>query len=126
MSKFLLGISILLVTFTLNISTLEGLQHIESNWKEVNHSPEGRQWWDKNSLSINKSEGFLTVQSRFIPFKTGKEIVLNYQMDIDCKTKLFRDSYVNGKINTSDNWLETKGDILINEVIKETCSYITN
>ena len=92
------------------------------DWKEVESTADGRQWWDAGSVRRDR-DGFLSVLSRFTPETDADTPTLGtlYVMQIDCDQRLFRDKQVNGLPRWGAQWEPAGGDGLIERVIDAVC-----
>ena len=101
------------------------------NWREVEPTADGRQWWDEGSLRITRN-GMLSVLSRFQPAAptdaadagSAKPRILGdlYVMEIDCGQSLFRDTSINGLPQWNAEWQPLTGDGLIEAVVQQSCA----
>ncbi len=93
-------------------------------WTEIPKSEYGRQWVNKTSLNV-LSNGNREILTKFSPANTkdnNQPLTIIYLMEIDCNNILFKDNEVNGSSNNEAKWISSNGDVLIKEVIDETCS----
>jgi hypothetical protein len=94
------------------------------DWQEVDPTSDGRQWWDKGSLRLNR-KGELTVLSRFsaTPDESGKTATGSlYVMALDCDEKLYKDLQVNGLPKPRADWQLVGSEDLIAEVLEQSCA----
>ena len=97
---------------------------LDHDWIEVARTEAGRQWWDRSSLTISKSN-VIELNSKYKPKAEQKKTELLYTMEIDCLNKLYRDVSVNNlKVETI--WTKTAGDRLIEQVITQSCDIAFN
>jgi hypothetical protein len=96
-------------------------------WREVEASPAGRQWWDAGSLRPSR-EGRLSVLSRFQPAATsdaeGERAPIGrlYVMEVDCGQQLYRDTAINGLPRWGAPWQAAASDDLTTRVLQAACS----
>lgn len=109
-------------------------------WREVEPTAAGRQWWDAGSLRIDR-HGHLTVLSRFQPAavpgqtgpgqpssgQAGSPVVDRplpsrlYVMEIDCAGERYRDTAVNGLPRFRAEWQGTQADALTRATLRAAC-----
>ncbi|KEF42686.1 MAG: hypothetical protein ER33_03875 [Cyanobium sp. CACIAM 14] len=96
-------------------------------WREVEASPDGRQWWDAGSLRFDR-EGRLSVLSRFQPAASADApgdqrppLGQLYVMQLDCDEALYRDTAVNGLPRWGAPWQAAAGDDLTSRVLQAAC-----
>ena len=96
---------------------------ISHDWQEVNPTKHGRQWWDKENI-INKTNNKIRISSKFKPFFDTNTDYYLYVMDIDCNQKLYKDISINGNKVDNKEWQGSHGDILIGQVIDQSCALL--
>ncbi len=105
------------------INPLESYASNINNWVSVRPSKNGEQSYDIDSITkINEHK--ITLFSKYIPKGTQEEIT--YKMNINCNDKLFQDISINGSSVIKPVWQNSHGDILLEELIDETCNFIKN
>ena len=99
-----------------------------NNWIEVNQTKEGRQFWDRDSLT-EKGKGIIEIKTKYIRLEsnTSRAIEENiYLMRIDCLNSKYKDVSVNGEINLRPKWEISNKDTLIKEIISDSCKNALN
>jgi hypothetical protein len=107
------------------------------DWREVEATPEGRQWWDAGSLRRNR-RGQLSVLSRFQPAAPPPEEPSPadsparleprpqpgtlYVMELDCDQELYRDVSVNGIPRWGAPWQPAAGESLTMATLRAACA----
>lgn len=95
------------------------------SWQELPPAPEGRQWWDRGSLRLDR-QGHLSVLSRYQPAaEAGADRPPPgrlYVMELDCDQQLYRDVAINGLPQFGANWQLSGADALTSAVVKAACA----
>ena len=125
---YLLNILVLILLILFNSKNIVYAANI--NWVEVSKTPEGIQFFDRDSIDI-KGKGVIEITTKYLKIdpETLKEIEENiYIMNINCLTNKFKDISVNGKKNLTAKWEASNGDRLLDDVISDGCkmSKLTN
>ena len=95
----------------------------EVNWFLLKKNSDGEQWIDKGSIRKYQNDE-ISVLTRFFENPKGsdnKAKKLLYVMRINCKTKEFKDTSINGIPNLKAKWKSSNNDELIDIVINKTC-----
>ena len=119
--NFILGFIILFfLTFVVNPANAQAI-----NWKEVKPTNLGRQWIDINNMQFLENNKVIVntkYQAQNAKNKSAETIDFLYEMEINCKEKIFRDKSINGVNIDNKNWRKDEGDVLIQRVIELSCS----
>ncbi len=96
------------------------------DWKEVTPSTSGRQWVDLGSIK-NKGSNEATILTKYLAYsgKSQNDEVTIFVMQINCKSKLYKDNYINGIPQFKPKWKSAEDDFLINNVIEQVCPKLT-
>ena len=93
------------------------------DWFLIKKNNDGEQWIDRGSLKEYPNNE-ISVLTRF--FETPKEPEIKgkkllYVMRINCETKKYKDTSVNGMPNLKAKWTSSNNDELIDTVIDKSC-----
>ena len=93
------------------------------DWLLLKKNNDGEQWIDKGSIREYPNNE-ISVLTRFFeapkePESKGKKLL--YVMRINCKTKKFKDTSINGIPNLNAKWTSSNNDELIDIVINKSC-----
>tara|TARA_B100000575_G_C22697091_1_gene421901 strand:- start:49 stop:441 length:393 start_codon:yes stop_codon:yes gene_type:complete len=93
------------------------------DWLLLKKNNDGEQWIDRNSIREYPNNE-ISVLTRF--FENPKESdnkgkKLLYVMRINCETKEFKDTSINGIPNFKAEWTSSNNDELIDIVIDKSC-----
>ena len=93
------------------------------DWMLLKKNNDGEQWIDKGSIREYPNNE-ISVLTRFFeapkePESKGKKLL--YVMRINCKTKKFKDTSINGIPNLNAKWTGSNNDELIDIVINKSC-----
>jgi hypothetical protein len=95
------------------------------SWQELPPAPEGRQWWDRGSLRLDR-QGHLSVLSRYQPpAEEGADrppLGRLYVMELDCDQQLYRDVAINGLPQFGADWQVSGADALTSSLLNEACA----
>ncbi len=94
------------------------------DWEEVPATAEGRQWWDRGSLRVDRQQR-LTVLSRYLPPAGDGERRPSgslYVMELDCGQALYRDLQRNGLPRLQASWEAAASDALVGSVLEASCA----
>ena len=96
------------------------------DWLLLKKNSDGEQWIDRGSIRKYPNNE-ISILTRF--FETSKEPEtkgkkLLYVMRINCKTKKFKDTSINGIPNLKAKWRSSDNDELIDTVINKSCEEI--
>ena len=96
------------------------------DWLLLKKNNDGEQWIDRNSIREYPNNE-ISVLTRF--FENPKESdnkgkKLLYVMRINCETKEFKDTSINGIPNFRAEWTSSNNDELIDIVIDKSCNEI--
>ena len=119
---------ILIISLIITFMGTNSAYAASEDWIEVKPTKEGRQLWNKNSLSKEEKE-IINISTKYLKLKKNTPNILEeniYLMKIDCLTNSYKDIATNGSVNIDPKWQDTKGDTLINEVILDSCQSIKN
>ena len=114
---------LLIILITLFTIPFLNISPLNSKWQEVIPTNNGRQWFNKKSVKII-SNNILSVNSKFKP--TNNRYLTTYQMSINCNTREFMDTIVDKHRILSAKWSTSNGDMLLDQVINESCKILTN
>ena len=95
----------------------------EVDWFLLKKNSDGEQWIDKGSIRKYQNDE-ISVLTRFFENPKGsdnKAKKLLYVMRINCQTKEFKDTSINGIPNLKAKWKSSNNDELIDIVINKTC-----
>ena len=95
----------------------------EVDWFLLKKNSDGEQWIDKGSIRKYQNDE-ISVLTRFFENPKGsdnKAKKLLYVMRINCQTKEFKDTSINGIPNLKAKWKSSNNDELIDTVINKTC-----
>tara|TARA_B100000131_G_C17980933_1_gene558588 strand:- start:537 stop:926 length:390 start_codon:yes stop_codon:yes gene_type:complete len=117
--RFLILISIV---FIINQTKLEAIGNVD--WILLKENKDGKEWLDLGSLKVfNNSE--ISVLTRFYKNpskdKNNAETTL-YVMRINCKTKEYKDTSINGIPQFKSSWQKSYDDELLDIVLDRSCS----
>ncbi len=117
--RFLILISIV---FIINQTKLEAIGNVD--WLLLKENKDGKEWLDLGSLKVfNNSE--ISVLTRFYKNpskdKNNAETTL-YVMRINCKTKEYKDTSINGIPQFKSSWQKSYDDELLDIVLDRSCS----
>ena len=95
----------------------------EVDWVLLKKNNDGEQWIDRGSIRKYPNDE-ISVLTRF--FETSKEPNIEgkkllYVMRINCDTKKFKDTSINGIPNLKAKWISSNNDELIDIVIDKSC-----
>ena len=93
------------------------------DWMLLKKNNDGEQWIDKGSIREYPNNE-ISVLTRFFeapkePETKGKKLL--YVMRINCETKKFKDTSINGIPNLNAKWKSSNNDELIDIVINKSC-----
>ena len=93
------------------------------DWLLLKKNNDGEQWIDKGSIREYPNNE-ISVLTRFFeapkePETKGKKLL--YVMKINCETKKFKDTSINGIPNLNAKWTSSNNDELIDIVINKSC-----
>ncbi len=93
------------------------------DWLLLKKNNDGEQWIDRGSIKRYPNKE-ISVLTRFFetpvePETEGKKLL--YVMRINCETKKFKDTSINGFPNLNAKWETSNNDELIDIVINESC-----
>ena len=93
------------------------------DWLLLKKNNDGEQWIDRNSIREYPNNE-ISVLTRF--FENPKESdnkgkKLLYVMRINCETKKYKDTSINGIPNLNAKWTSSNNDELIDIVINKSC-----
>jgi len=94
------------------------------DWEEVPATAEGRQWWDRGSLRLDRQQR-LTVLSRYLPAPADGDrppAGSLYVMELDCAQALYRDLQRNGLPRLQAVWEPATADALVGSVLEASCA----
>ena len=116
--SFVVSLALIFLPFSFNTCAAS-----EVNWFLLKKNSDGEQWIDKGSIRKYQNDE-ISVLTRF--FETPKEPdnkakKLLYVMRINCQTKEFKDTSINGIPNLKAKWKSSNNDELIDIVINKTC-----
>ena len=117
--RFLILISIV---FIINQTKVEAIGNVD--WLLLKENKDGKEWLDLGSLKVfNNSE--ISVLTRFYKNpskdKNNAETTL-YVMRINCKTKEYKDTSINGIPQFKSSWQKSYDDELLDIVLDRSCS----
>jgi len=114
-----------LVSFLLilNLFSLGSYAANDVDWFLIKKNNDGEQWIDRGSLKEYPNNE-ISVLTRFFetpkePETKGKKLL--YVMRINCETKKYKDTSVNGMPNLKAKWTSSNNDELIDTVIDKSC-----
>tara|TARA_B100000963_G_scaffold221664_1_gene193214 strand:- start:683 stop:1084 length:402 start_codon:yes stop_codon:yes gene_type:complete len=93
------------------------------DWLLIKKNNDGEQWIDRGSLK-DYPNNEISILTRFFetpkePETKGKKLL--YVMRINCETKKYKDTSVNGMPNLKAKWTSSNNDELIDTVIDKSC-----
>ena len=96
------------------------------DWLLLKKNSDGEQWIDRGSIKEYPNNE-ISILTRFFetpkePETKGKKLL--YVMRINCETKQFKDTSINGISNLKAKWRSSNNDELIDIVINKTCEEI--
>ena len=125
MRKLFLYLLSPLVSFLLilNLFSLGSYAANDVDWFLIKKNNDGEQWIDRGSLKEYPNNE-ISVLTRFFetpkePETKGKKLL--YVMRINCETKKYKDTSVNGMPNLKAKWTSSNNDELIDTVIDKSC-----
>ena len=115
---YLLSFLLILLPFSFNSYAANDV-----NWLLLKKNNDGEQWIDKGSIREYPNNE-ISVLTRFFeaskePETKGKKLL--YVMRINCETKKFKDTSINGIPNLNAKWTSSNNDELIDIVINKSC-----
>ena len=97
-------------------------------WVLLKENDNGKEWLDKGSIKPLPN-GDITVLTKFFKNSTNSnddgELSL-YVMRINCDKKKFKDTSINGIPQFNSKWQTSNNDELIDVVIENSCSDLSN
>ena len=108
--------------FTYKTSHVNAIGDVD--WILLKDNKDGKEWLDIGSLKKIKNNE-VSVLTKFFkkPVKEGEEGQTSlYVMRINCLTKKFKDTSINGFPKFNSKWQEPNNDELIEVVIENACS----
>lgn len=110
------------IVFLINQTKLEAIGNVD--WLLLKENKDGKEWLDLGSLKIlNNSE--ISVLTKFYKNpsrnKNNAETML-YVMRINCKTKEYKDTSINGIPQFKSLWQKSYDDELLDIVLDRSCS----
>ena len=116
--SFLVSFFLILTSFSFNSYAANDV-----DWLLLKKNNDGEQWIDRGSIR-NYPNNEISVLTRFFeapmnPETTGKKLL--YVMRINCETKEFKDTSINGVPNLKAKWKSSNNDELIDIVINKSC-----
>ena len=96
------------------------------DWLLLKKNSDGEQWIDKGSIKEYPNNE-ISILTRFFetpkePETKGKKLL--YVMRINCESKKFKDTSINGIPNLKAKWRSSDNDELIDIVINKSCKEI--
>jgi len=96
------------------------------DWLLLKKNSDGEQWIDRGSIKEYPNNE-ISILTRFFetpkePETKGKKLL--YVMRINCETKKFKDTSINGVPNLNAKWTSSNNDELIDIVINKSCEEI--
>ena len=96
------------------------------DWLLLKKNSFGEQWIDRGSIKEYPNNE-ISILTRFFetpkePETKGKKLL--YVMRINCETKKFKDTSINGIPNLKSKWRSSDNDELIDIVINKSCEEI--
>ena len=96
------------------------------DWLLLKKNNDGEQWIDRGSIKEYPNNE-ISILTRFFetpkePETKGKKLL--YVMRINCETKKFKDTSINGIPNLKSKWRSSDNDELIDIVINKSCQEI--
>ena len=93
------------------------------DWLLIKKNKDGEQWIDRGSIREYPNNE-ISILTRFFeapkePETKGKKLL--YVMRINCETKKFKDTSINGIPNLNAKWTSSNNDELIDIVINKSC-----
>tara|TARA_B100000212_G_scaffold11116_1_gene8091 strand:+ start:116 stop:517 length:402 start_codon:yes stop_codon:yes gene_type:complete len=93
------------------------------DWLLLKKNNDGEQWIDRGSIKEYPNNE-ISILTRFFetpkePETKGKKLL--YVMRINCETKKFKDTSINGIPNLRAKWSSSNNDELIDIVISKSC-----
>ena len=114
-----------LVSFLLICISFSSISYAanEVDWLLLKKNNDGEQWLDRGSIKKYPNEE-ISVLTRYFeapinPETTSKKLL--YVMRINCETKEFKDTSINGIPNLRAKWTSSNNDELIDVVINKSC-----
>ena len=116
--SFVISLALIFSPFSFNTYAAN-----EVDWFLLKKNSDGEQWIDKGSIRKYKNDE-ISVLTRFFenpkePDNKAKKLL--YVMRINCQTKEFKDTSINGIPNLKAKWKSSNNDELIDIVINKTC-----
>ena len=116
--SFLFSFSLILLSFSF-ISYAAN----DVDWLLLKKNQDGEQWIDRGSIRKYPNNE-VSILTRFFeapkePENKGKKLL--YVMRINCETKEFKDTSINGIPNLKAKWTSSNNDELIDIVINKSC-----
>ena len=128
MKKLLYSLLLYLVSFLLIIVPFSFGSYAanEVDWLLLKKNSDGEQWIDRGSIKKYPNNE-ISILTRFFetpkePETEGKKLL--YVMRINCETKKFKDTSINGIPNLKAKWTSSDNDELIDIVINKSCEEI--
>ena len=93
------------------------------DWLLLKKNSDGEQWIDRGSIRKYPNNE-ISILTRFFEAPNDSETKgkkLLYVMRINCKTKKFKDTSINGIPNLNAKWTSSNNDELIDIVINKSC-----
>ena len=118
---FLVSFFLILTSFSFNSYAANDV-----DWLLLKKNNDGEQWIDRGSIKEYPNNE-ISILTRFFetpkePETKGKKLL--YVMRINCETKKFKDTSINGIPNLKSKWRSSDNDELIDIVINKSCEEI--
>ena len=113
-------VSFLLILFPLSFSSYAAN---DVDWLLLKKNKDGEQWIDRGSIRKHQNNE-ISILTRYFEAPQESEIKgekLLYVMRINCETKEFKDTSINGMPNLNAKWTSSNNDELIDIVINKSC-----
>ena len=125
MGKLFRNLIFSFITFLLILHPFSSVSYAanEVDWSLIKKNNDGEQWIDRGSIRKYPNNE-ISILTRFFEEPKDSETKgkkLLYVMRINCETKKFKDTSINGIPNLKAKWTSSNNDELIDIVINKSC-----
>ncbi len=115
---YLVSFLLILLPFSFNSYAAKDV-----DWLLLKKNNDGEQWIDKGSIRKYQNNE-ISILTRFFEVPQDSETIGKknlYVMRINCETRKFKDTSINGIPNLNAKWTSSNNDELIDIVINKSC-----
>ena len=110
-----------IIIFTYRVLPSKAISDVD--WILLKENQDGKEWLDLGSLKRNKNDE-ISVLTKFFenPKKENEKGKTSlYVMSINCNSKQYKDTSINGIPTLNSKWQDSDNDELIEVVIEKAC-----